>query len=109
MTSEMAHRDANRSLLGMQLICLSSLSPRLFLLADNDFPLDQYSIPTSASKVEEGGYGVKDPGQDSKASSYCTLLPLMTHIGAPTSDVMTKSADPLIGSREGLDCWLSFG
>ena len=102
MASEMAPKDANRSLLGMQRSCLSSLSLGLFLLADNDFPQDRYSIPTSATVVEEGGYGVKDPGQHSKVSSNCTLLPLMTTIGAPTSNFMMKNADPLIGGREGL-------
>ena len=53
---------------------------------------------------EEVGYGVKDPGQNSKASSYCILLPLMTHIGAHASDFVTKNADPLIERREGSNC-----
>ena len=67
-------------------------------MGDNDIPQDRPPIPTSASMVEEGGYRSGGSREHSKASSICTLLPvMMTTLGAPSSDFMTKNAEYLIG------------
>ena len=60
MTCKMAPRDVDRSIYGLQRLCLSSLSPETFLPADNDFSQDPRSIPLSDPLVEKRGFGAED-------------------------------------------------